>query len=127
MLQLAPGWNLDVERGPDWLFVRLHCLPDNIWDAPPLAEMLWSLGEHFTYRLVLECDELQLLHTSLLGQLVLLHKRLAVNGGTLRLCGLSQQNRDVLRSCRLDSRFPVFANRGEAVLGQTVLAPNKPR
>jgi anti-sigma B factor antagonist len=126
MIQLAPGWNLEVERGPDWLFVRLHCLPENIWESPPLAETLWSLVEqHFTYRLVLECNELQLLHTMLLGQLVLLHKRLNVHGGTLRLWGLSQQNRDVLRSCRLDSRFPVFASRGEAVLGQVL--PNKPR
>ena len=128
MLQLAPGWNLEVERGPDWLFVRIHCLPDNIWDAPPLAETLWALVEqHFTYRLVLECDHLQLLHTVLLGQLVLLHKRLVVHGGTLRLCGLSQQNREVLRSCRLDGRFPVFTCRSEAVLGQVVLAPSKPR
>ncbi len=126
MLQLAPGWNLEVERGPDWLIVRLHCLPENIWDAPPLAETLWSLVEqHFTYRLVLECDELQLLHTMLLGQLVLLHKRLNVHGGTLRMCGLSQQNRDVLKSCRLDSRFPAFNSRGEAVLGHSL--PQKPR
>ena len=126
MLQLAPGWNLEVERGPDWLIVRLHCLPENVWDAPPLAETLWSLVEqHFTYRLVLECNEMQLLHTMLLGQLVLLHKRLSVHGGTLRMCGLSQQNRDVLKSCRLDSRFPPFGSRGEAVLGHAL--PNKPR
>lgn len=126
MLQMAPGWNLDVERGPDWLFVRLRCLSENIWDAPPLAETLWSLLEqHFTYRLVLECDEVQWLHTTLLGQLVLLHKRLAMHGGTLRLCGLTPANREVLRSCRLDSRLPTFADRAEAVLGAA--SPLKPR
>ena len=68
MLPLAPGWNLEVERGPDWLIVKLHCLPDNVWDAPPLADLLWALVEqHFTYRLVLECQHLPLLHTMLIG------------------------------------------------------------
>jgi anti-sigma B factor antagonist len=124
MLEIAPGWNLDVERGPDWLFVRLHCEPDNVWDAPPLAETLWRLLEqHFTHRLVIECDEVQLLHTMLLGQLVLLHKRIASRGGALRLTGLSSQNREVLQSCRLDGRLPSFEDRNEAVLGR----PTKPR
>ena len=124
MLQLAPGWNLDVERGPDWLFVRLHCEPDHIWDSPPLAETLWSLlGQHFTMRLVLECEEMQLLHTTLLGQLVMLHKRVAQSGGLLRLSGLSRHNREVLQTCRLDGRLPNFADRNEAVLGR----PNHPR
>ena len=125
MLEIAPGWNLEVERGPDWLFVRLHCLPENTWDAPPLAETLWSLLEqHFTYRLVLECNSLLLLHTMLLGQLVLLHKRICVHGGLLRLSGLSDFNRKVLENCRLDGRFPNFDDRTAAVLGHR---PNKPR
>ena len=24
MLNLSHGWTFDVDRGPDWLFVRLH-------------------------------------------------------------------------------------------------------
>jgi anti-anti-sigma factor len=125
MLQMAPGWNLDVDRGPDWLFVKLHCDPKNSWDSPPLAETLWALTEqHFTRRLVVECDDLQFLHSVLLGQLVLLHKRLTSQGGLLRLAGLSEQNQDVLRGCRLDGRFPAYDCRTDAIMG---FRPDKPR
>lgn len=125
MLSMAPGWELEVARGPDWLIVKLHCLPENIWDAPPLAETLWKLmKQHFTTRLVLECQNLPLLHTMLIGQLLSLQRRIAGEGGMLRLCGLSAANRAVLETCRLDSRFPCFETRVAAVLGQQ---PVKPR
>lgn len=125
MLQIAPGWSMDVERGPDWLIVRLHCEPDHRWDSPPLAETVWSLLEQsLTHRLVLECHEVWLLHTILIGQLVILHKRILGNGGMMRLCGLSDQNQRVLHGCRLDDHFPQYQDRGEAVLGHV---PNKPR
>ena len=125
MLQMAPGWTLDVERGPDWLIVKLHCLPENVWDAPPLAELVWGLMEqHFTHRLVLECQQLPLLHTMLIGQLLVLQRRITAQGGMLRLCGLSAVNRAVLETCRLDARFPCFETRVAAVLGQH---PVKPR
>src|SRR5437660_668333 len=89
MLPIAPGWNLEVSRGPDWLFVTLHCEPEFGWDPPPLADTLWSLLEqHFTRRLVLECDELPQLNSMLIGELITLNKRLQAGGGVLRLCGL---------------------------------------
>jgi anti-anti-sigma regulatory factor len=126
MLEMAPGWSLDLERGPDWLMVRLHCDQKHAWDTPPLAETLWALAQqHFVHRLVVEFDEVPMLHTALIGQLVMLHKRLSVNGGVLRLSGLSEQSRDVLSTARLDGRLPAFENRTEAVLGHAIV--NKPR
>jgi anti-anti-sigma regulatory factor len=124
MLDLAPGWQMAVDRGPDWLFIRLE-EAETAADSADLAERLWqTIQQHFTYRVVLELDQVGLLHSQLVGQLVLLHKRLHSHDGVLRLCGLSDSNQEVLRTSRLDDRFPQYRNRGEAVNGYR---PSKPR
>jgi anti-anti-sigma factor len=126
MVQLAPQWTMDVERGPGWLFVRLHGPDSGDAEGSDLAEMLWSLLEqHFALRMVLELDDVPLLRSSLIGHLVRLHKRIATHEGMLRICGLSAQQRDVLRACRIDSCIPQYASRTEAVMGTHW--PNKPR
>jgi anti-anti-sigma regulatory factor len=125
MLEIAPGWQVDVERGPDWLFIRVHCPHPMTGDEPPLAECLWAaISQHFTYRVVLELDEVDCLHSYLVGQLVLLHKRLATHDGVLRLSGLSDGNQNVLRACRLEDRFPQYHTRSDALHGHK---PVKPR
>ena len=124
MIEIAPGWMLQVERGPDWLFVRLSAPKDAV-EAPPLAERVWGMLEHtLTDRVVLEMDEVEILRSYLIGQLVLLHKRLCAHGGVMRLCGLSAQAQESLHAARLDGRFPNFATRGEAVRGDR---PRQPR
>lgn len=125
MLATTQGWNAQVDRGPDWLFVKLSASPDNHGDYSNLAEHLWSvLEQHFIYRLVLELDALPVLSSSLIGQLVLLHKRLHTHNGMLRLCGLTELQRQSLEACRLQSRFPHYTNREEAVWGHR---PTQPR
>ena len=94
MVHVCTGWKLDVERGPDWLFVRLHGSPDADLEGEPLAEQLWSLLEqHFIHRLVVEMDDVPALRSNLIGQLVLLYKRIHLKGGMLRICGLTEQQR----------------------------------
>ncbi|MEX2142701.1 MAG: STAS domain-containing protein [Pirellulales bacterium] len=124
MIQTAAGWGLDVDRGPDWIFVRVH--PRNGFDdAPGFAESVWAvLEQHFIYRVVLELDEIALLHSSIIGQLVLLSKRIHSHGGLVRLCGVSETNREVLQLCRLQSALPFYDNRGDAVMGYR---PTQPR
>jgi len=118
MVQVSSGWKLDVERGPDWLFVRLHASPGVDLESEPLAEQLWSLLEqHFIHRLVVELDDVPALRSSLIGQLVLLYKRIHLKGGMLRICGLTEQQRQVLRTTRLDDRFPCYNTREEALMG----------
>jgi anti-anti-sigma factor len=118
MLQIAPGWQMDVDHWPDWVFVRLRNPSRDFSDTPPLADGVWALLEQRAlYRVILELDELEVLCSHLIGQLVLLHKRVSVRGGALRLCGLSPENQQVLRLCRLDDRFPPYRNRGDAVMG----------
>ncbi len=125
MQAIAPGWGLKVDRGPDGLWVKVEQPHPDCLDDPPLAEEIWSLLErHFVYRLVLELDELDLLTSCLLGQLVVLHKRIREHGGMLRLAGLSPQNQEVLRVHGLDRRFPIYGTREEAVMGA---CPRRPR
>ena len=122
---IAPGWELKVARGPGWLWVKVEH-PDRLGsDSPPLAEHVWSLMErHFVCRLVLELDALDLLNSYLIGQLVLLDKRIGQRGGLMRLSGLSPCNQSVLRTHGLEGRFPVYGDLTDAVMGA---CPRRPR
>lgn len=120
-LQHASGWSTDVDRGPDWLFVRVRAPEAREADASSLAEQIWDLmRQHFASRLVLELDALPVLRSSLIGEIVLLHKRIHSQGGIMRLAGLSDSNQSVLRMMRLEDRFPQYHNRHDAVAGNPV-------
>ena len=104
-----------VDRGPDWLFVRLH--PDKA-HLDDVADRLWTLlNKHFIHRLVLEMDEVDFLPSQLIGQLIMLQKRVLQHDGALRLCGLSPSCAEALHLCRLDQALPSFACREDAVRG----------
>jgi anti-anti-sigma regulatory factor len=127
MVVISRGWDLDVDRGPDWLIVGIRCGHDSEWDNPPLAESIWHLlDQSFTHRVVVDLSGVTMLHTWLIGQLVQLQKRVGAHEGVMRVCGLTDRNRDILRSCRLDGFFPNFHDRNEAVRG-CVEAPRRPR
>lgn len=107
---------MKIERGPDWLIVQLSRS-----DAPynDLGERLWDLlNQHFIYRLVLEMDDVDFLPSALMGQLVMLHKRIIKHGGALRMCGLTDSCLEALHMCRLDQALPHFSSRTEAIYGQ---------
>lgn len=125
MTERTTGWNLEVDRGPNWLFVKLRQPNRTVaGDEVPLADELWNLlQQHFTSRIVLELDEVDRLQSSLMGQLVSLNKRVSTQGGMLRLCGLNQANSDALKASRLDHCLPVFHDRQEAV----GMRPRQPR
>jgi anti-anti-sigma factor len=115
---------MEVDRGPGCLFLRLKSPSEPASEAPEVAEEVWSLLEtHFVYRLVLELDGVELLHSHLLGQLVLLDNRIREHNGMMRLCGLSPFNQRVLRTHGLDVRLPTYGDREEALMGCT----RKPR
>jgi anti-anti-sigma factor len=126
MSTIAPGCELDVERGPGWLLVRVRNLDRAESDATPLADRLWSiLEQHFTHRLVLELDDVGVLGSSLIGQLVELYRRIEEHDGMLRVCGLSPENHAALHVCRLDEHLHAYLDRHEAVMGS--LSPGRPR
>jgi anti-anti-sigma factor len=117
MLDTLSGLRLDVERGPDWIFIRVN-QPDRTWDeSPPLADAVWAILEQsFVYRVVLELDQITLLRSCVIGQLVKLSKRVHTHDGLLRICGLSEHNREVLASARLSAILPNYRDREEAVM-----------
>jgi anti-anti-sigma factor len=125
LLDLAPGWTMDLDRGPDWLFVRLRPPPRGLNAEVELAEAVWEMLEQsFCNRLVLELDDVPMLRSWMIGQIVNLHKRIYANGGMMRLAGLSDANQEVLRMSRLADRFPQYRNRTDAVMGHR---PTQPR
>ena len=125
MLTTTSGCELSLERGPGWLFVKLGSLDPDSPEAFALADRIWDLLEsHTVYRLVLELDEIEVLQTLLIAQLVRLHRWISQHDGVIHLAGLSAHNREVLRTCRLDNRLPSFADRVEAVMGYH---PTQPR
>jgi anti-anti-sigma regulatory factor len=119
------GWELDVRRGPGWLLLKPATPSRDLADYYPLADELWSLLErHFIYRLAIDLDDVPSLNSHLIGQLLLLHRRIRDHDGVIRLCRLSPLNRKVLQNHGLIDRFPVYDTLEEAVLGAD---PGKPR
>ena len=124
MAQTMTGWRMDVDRGPDWMFVRLHPAEEFDLGDLSLAEKIWSiLQQSFVYRLVLELDEVEVLQSCLIAQLVLLAKRVHSHNGMLRLCGLSSANQQVIHICRLEECLPNYDSRGDAVMGHRPAQP----
>ncbi len=119
------GSLFDVDRGPDWVFVRFTPADVDWTESPPVAESIWNvLAQNFIYRVVVEFDRVTLLRSYLLGQLVLLARRVHAQGGVLRICGLTPHNQEMMRISRLDELLPNYRNRGEAVMGSR---PTQPR
>jgi hypothetical protein len=118
-VHMMDGLQLRVDRGPNWLFVKLRPKDNTSAAVPPkMADELWSISSrHFIYRLVLEMDEFESLPAGMMGQLVLLQERLAQCGGALRICGLSPECEEVLHECHLEAALPNHATRVAAVKG----------
>jgi anti-anti-sigma regulatory factor len=122
---ISSGWELHVERGPDWLIVKIQDMGSNK-ERPPLAELIWGLmQQHLTHRLVLEMDRIPTLNNYLIGQLRQLYRKIFEHEGVMRLCGLSARNRQLLHACRLDENLQSYHDRQEAVMGYS--PPSQPR
>ena len=119
---LVDGLKITVDRGPNWLFVKLR--PSRNWTEhlPQLADELWAIASrHFIYRLVLELEELKSLPTGLLEQLTLLQDRLVECDGALRICGLSAKCAQALCDAGLDAALPNHPTRDAAIHGDSVI------
>lgn len=112
------GLRLNVDRGPNWLFVKLRSKGTRTRRAPRVADGLWSIAtRHFVYRVVLELDELEALPPGMMAQLLLLQERLSQCGGALKICGMSDECLETLHECHLDSTLPHYSTRTAAVMG----------
>jgi anti-anti-sigma factor len=119
-------WDFDVERGPDWLYVRPHRGVDDSRSSRRFADQIWSLLEqNFTCRVVLEMGEVDQLDSGLITQLIELHRRIQSHGGMMRISNLSANNVDLLHRCGLNGYLPCFRDREAAVMAYG--RPNQPR
>jgi len=126
MLAVAAGYEFDVDRGPDWLWIRIRSLETGSLPAASLAEQLKKLvDKHFIYRIVLELHRVPELSSQLIGELVQLSRYIQKHDGVLRVCGLSPEGRAMLEICDLDDICLAYENREEAILGSC--GPRVPR
>jgi hypothetical protein len=117
MNQLIDRYDVGVERGPDWLFVKLF---PHQTDAPrrggDLGHALWNVTrEHGANRVVVELDGVGQVDDRLLEGLEVLALLMRREGGLIRLCGLDGPNLDRYESCRVAEYLPHFSCRCEAV------------
>ena len=118
MVKIVSDWQFSIDRGPDWLFVKIQPPDSSSTSDQELASGLWSiLSKHFTYRLVLEMDEIDRLPRPLIGELLSLQKQIHDHGGMLRLSGLSAACQRDLHASELGEGLPKYESRSEAMLG----------
>ena len=124
MSEFAKGWLLHVDRGPEWLFVVLEESSSPADPTPPVADHVWEvIACHAQYRIVFEVTEGTRLTSHLVGQMVLLHRRLHQAEGVFRICGFSPENYEVLELMRLSGRFHNYPDREAAVMGYRKIDP----
>ena len=112
-IDLFDGWRATFEPGADWLYVRLH--PPGGPGQFDLAVGLWNeIARRDDYEVVLEMDEIAFLPSAVMGEIVRLHKRIAMAGGRLRLSGLQEHPREAIHLTRLDEMMPIYADRAAA-------------
>lgn len=115
-IEIDYGWRATLEPHDPWLCVRLHPAQDEPAPGDGLIERLWrAIDDRHQRDVVLQKEDVGFLLSSLMGELVRLHKRLATQAGWLRLSGLLQACDEALRTCRLHEVLPIYADRGAAV------------
>ena len=118
-------WGVAVERGPDWLFLRLEDdAAGSAGDVRPLAErLLGMIRANRAHRVVLELDRVDTIDDTLMAAIADVGTRIRDDGGFVRVCGLSQPNLERLRSSGLGAGLPHFDSRTSAVGPRCGAAP----
>ena len=129
MQAIPMDWTLDIQRGPQWLWVRVRPPEQPAGHVPWLEPRLRRLLEmHSTYHLILELDGFSSLPVVLVGHLLSLARWIRGRDGFLRLCGLSPQGVDLIERCGLAGYLPSYQDREEALCGgQRSCQPRQPR
>lgn len=114
---MLPGWTIDTDFERDWLYLRITRVAPENGDDTELADALLAIAaQRSNHRLILEFADGHVLTSLVAGQLVVLHKRVHLKGGILRLCALSDFNHDVLRLMGVVDRFHIYPDRYTAAI-----------
>lgn len=105
---------IEVERGPDWLFVRVA--GGAVAGQGELTRSVWeTIREHGASRVVLELDHVDTIDEALGGAIGEIGTRVRDAGGLIRICGLSEPKLSRLRSVAAAASVPHFDTRSDAV------------
>lgn len=116
----VPAEELEIERGPNWLFVRVHaCHTCSDTCASLASRVSAALDQHLVNRVVLELGDAAISCDQLIEELMVLDNWIQHRHGVLRVCGLSGRASYRLHRSPLAQHFPVYHNRQEAVWGGT--------
>ena len=80
------------------------------------AELFNLVEEQEVTKMVLSFDGVRFVSSSMLAQVIKLHKVLAKAKGKLRLCSLSSTVRDVLHASQLDKMLDVYEDEAAALV-----------
>ncbi len=109
--------SIEVERGPDWLFVRVT--GGAVAGQGELTSSVWeTIREHGASRVVLELDHVDAIDEALGGAIGELGTRVRDAGGLIRICGLSGTRLSRLRGMAAAANVPHFETRSDAVGGR---------
>lgn len=118
MLQTVPRYQLDVDRGPNWLLVGVRRATIGRTDPEPFSSRVQSLLEqHLTNRLVVDLHRAGTVTQTLAKELAEIRDWLMVRGGVMRICGPSPHQKEILERHGFGDRFVAYQDLEEAVLG----------
>lgn len=78
-----------------------------------VGELLSAVGD--SERLILEFTNLEFMTSAFLGMLVDLHTRVRLTGVTIKVCGLSREVTNVLRTTKSDGLFDIHSSVRSAI------------
>lgn len=114
----APCEELEIERGPNWLFVRVHSYHAGSDTPMSLASRVSAaLEQHLVNRVVLELGDAAISCEQLIEELMVLDNWVQHRHGVLRVCGLPGRTSYRLHRSTLAQHFPIYHDREEAVWG----------
>ncbi|MFM7184718.1 MAG: STAS domain-containing protein [Planctomycetota bacterium] len=110
-----PGWDVAVERGPDWLFLRLESGTGGAGDGSLSDRLLGTIRANRAHRVVLELDRVESMDAALLDAIATVGTHVRGDGGLVRVCGLSEGNLRQLQTSAAGKELPHFESRSAAV------------
>lgn len=111
----AGGWEVAVERGPDWLFLRVERDGSPARGRPLAEHLLDMIRVNHAHRVVVELNGADRIDDTLIDAIAVIGSRVRDNGGLIRVCGLSDGDVRRLRSSEQAGDIPHFESRSAAV------------
>jgi len=78
-------------------------------------ELLDLVADGARKKVLINFEDVDYLSSAMLGKLIAVHKRLALNKGELKLCGIKASIREVFEITRLDKVFDIYPDRESAI------------